>query len=111
MLIHEHARGIPRSISVICDNALVSGMALGRQPVGRDIILEVCRDFDLTVGTDSIFELKESSPRLGQESDEISETAFPTTLGSAAESESLGEAGPGDADDARGIRPLGLGRR
>jgi len=46
-LVHEHSRGIPRTISVICDNALVSGMALGRQPVGRDIVLEVCRDFDL----------------------------------------------------------------
>ena len=32
---------------MICDNALVSGMALGKQPVGRDIVLEVCRDFDL----------------------------------------------------------------
>ena len=52
MLIHEHSRGIPRTISVICDNALVSGMALGKQPVGRDIVLEVCRDFDLDVASD-----------------------------------------------------------
>ena len=37
MLIHEHSRGIPRTISVMCDNALVSGMALGRQPVDREI--------------------------------------------------------------------------
>jgi hypothetical protein len=47
MAIHEFSRGIPRTISVICDNALVSGMALNVQPVGRDIVLEVCRDFDL----------------------------------------------------------------
>jgi general secretion pathway protein A len=47
MLIHEHARGIPRTISVICDNALVSGFAMNRQPVGRDIVLEVVRDFHL----------------------------------------------------------------
>ena len=46
-LIHEHAGGIPRTISVICDNALVSGMALERQPVDRAIVLEVCRDFHL----------------------------------------------------------------
>jgi general secretion pathway protein A len=46
MAIHEYARGIPRTISVICDNALVSGMALGRQPVGRDVVLDVVRDFD-----------------------------------------------------------------
>ena len=48
MLIHEHSRGIPRIISVICDNALVSGMALDRQPVTRTIVAEVCRDFRLT---------------------------------------------------------------
>lgn len=45
MLIQEHSGGIPRSINVICDNALVSGMALGRRPVDREIIVEVCRDF------------------------------------------------------------------
>jgi type II secretory pathway predicted ATPase ExeA len=51
MLIHEHARGIPRIISVICDNALVSGMALDRQPVTRTIVAEVCRDFRLSTTT------------------------------------------------------------
>jgi type II secretory pathway predicted ATPase ExeA len=48
-LIHEHAHGIPRTISVICDNALVTGMALGRRPVDRAMVAEVCADFDLTV--------------------------------------------------------------
>ena len=47
VLIHEHSRGIPRTISVICDNALVSGFALDRQPVDRGIVLEVARDFQL----------------------------------------------------------------
>ena len=46
-LIHEFSRGIPRTISVMCDNALLGGMALGRQPVDREIVNEVCRDFDL----------------------------------------------------------------
>jgi general secretion pathway protein A len=53
MLIHEHSRGIPRTINVMCDNALVSGMALGRQPVDRAIVLEVSRDFDLQRETPS----------------------------------------------------------
>jgi general secretion pathway protein A len=48
LLIHEYARGIPRIISVICDNALVSGMALDRCPVDRAVVAEVCRDFHLT---------------------------------------------------------------
>ncbi|HXE80775.1 MAG TPA: AAA family ATPase [Vicinamibacterales bacterium] len=47
MLIHERSRGIPRTINVICDNALVTGMALGRQPVDRRIVEEVVRDFHL----------------------------------------------------------------
>jgi type II secretory pathway predicted ATPase ExeA len=47
MLIHEYSGGIPRTINVLCDNALLSGMAVGRQPVGRDIVFEVIRDFDL----------------------------------------------------------------
>jgi general secretion pathway protein A len=51
MLIHENARGIPRTISVICDNSLISGFALNRQPVGRDIVLEVSRDFHLVQET------------------------------------------------------------
>jgi general secretion pathway protein A len=46
-MIHERSRGIPRTISVIADNALVAGFALGRRPVSRAIVDEVCRDLDL----------------------------------------------------------------
>lgn len=52
-LIHEHSGGIPRTISVICDNALVNGMALDRRPVDRDAVLEVCRDFGLARQADA----------------------------------------------------------
>jgi general secretion pathway protein A len=45
-LIHEYSRGLPRTISVMCDNALMAGFALDRQ-VDGDIVREVCRDFDL----------------------------------------------------------------
>jgi len=45
--IHDHSHGIPRLTSVICDNALVSGFAADVKPVGRDLVLEVCRDFEL----------------------------------------------------------------
>ncbi len=47
MLIHERSLGVPRTVSVMCDNALLSAFALGRQPVDREIVLEVSRDFDL----------------------------------------------------------------
>ena len=56
--IHEHSRGIPRTISVICDNALVTGFAADVKPVGRDIVLEVCRDFQFSA----------PSPELGRTS-------------------------------------------
>lgn len=46
-MIHERGRGIPRTISVICDNALIAGFAAGERPVGRDTVKEVCEDLDL----------------------------------------------------------------
>lgn len=46
-LIYQRSGGIPRLISVICDNALISGFAADRRPITRDIVEEVCRDFDL----------------------------------------------------------------
>jgi general secretion pathway protein A len=45
-LIHERSRGVPRTISVLCDNALMTGFAVGQRPIGRDLVLEVCKDFD-----------------------------------------------------------------
>lgn len=45
--IHEYSGGIPRVISVICDNALLAAFASGRRPVTRDMVAEVCRDFDI----------------------------------------------------------------
>jgi general secretion pathway protein A len=46
-LIHERSRGIPRTVSVIADNALLGGFAVEEKPVGVSIVKEVCRDFDL----------------------------------------------------------------
>ena len=45
--IHEYSEGIPRTISVISDNALVSGFATNVQPIGSGIVREVCRDLGL----------------------------------------------------------------
>ena len=46
-LIHEYSHGVPRTISVICDNALMSGFALDQRRIDGHIVREVCRDFDL----------------------------------------------------------------
>ena len=48
LFIHEFSGGIPRTISVICDNVLVNGMALGRTMIDRATVTEVCRDLHLT---------------------------------------------------------------
>lgn len=49
-LIWERAKGLPRSISVIADNALLSGFALGQRPVNSQIVREVCQDFHFDGG-------------------------------------------------------------
>ena len=46
-LIHERSRGIPRTINVIADNALVNGFAAQQRPVTTELVREVCRDFDI----------------------------------------------------------------
>jgi general secretion pathway protein A len=45
--VHEASGGIPRTISVVCDNALLAGFAEDRRPVDADTVREVCADFDL----------------------------------------------------------------
>jgi general secretion pathway protein A len=44
-LIHEVSGGIPRVISVLCDNALITGFAENKKPVGSKLVQDVCRDF------------------------------------------------------------------
>lgn len=46
--IHQHSSGIPRVISVICDNALVNGFAADQKPIGAAIVGEVCRSLSLS---------------------------------------------------------------
>jgi hypothetical protein len=67
--MYEHSGGIPRTISVICDNALVSGFAADERPVSRQTVLEVCRDFDLSpravVVQETMAEPQPASPGAG----------------------------------------------
>ena len=52
--IHVASGGIPRTISVICENALVSGFAAGERMIDKDTIDEVCRDLDFEDGVASV---------------------------------------------------------
>jgi general secretion pathway protein A len=47
LAIHDASRGLPRTISVICENALLSGFATHRKPVDEALVREVTRDFAL----------------------------------------------------------------
>ncbi len=44
--VTKKARGIPRVINVLCDNALITGYGYRKQPVTRAIVKEIIRDFD-----------------------------------------------------------------
>jgi general secretion pathway protein A len=47
ILIHELSKGIARTISVVCDNALITGFALGRRPVDSAAVMEVAADHQI----------------------------------------------------------------
>jgi type II secretory pathway predicted ATPase ExeA len=44
--IHTASKGLPRSISVLCDNALLTAFAAGEKPVDSRTVMAVCRDFE-----------------------------------------------------------------
>jgi general secretion pathway protein A len=45
--IHQYSRGIPRTINVLAENALLTAFAVQERPVTRQVVMDVCRDFDL----------------------------------------------------------------
>jgi general secretion pathway protein A len=47
ILIHDLSKGIARTINVVCDNALITGLALGRRPVDSAAVMEVAVDYDI----------------------------------------------------------------
>jgi len=47
VLVHAVSGGIPRTISVVCDNAMLAGYAANVKPIGPDVVEEVSRDFRL----------------------------------------------------------------
>ncbi|MDR3570201.1 MAG: AAA family ATPase [Syntrophobacteraceae bacterium] len=45
-LIIKNANGIPRTINILCDNALITAFGYQRKPVDHEIVKEVIRDFE-----------------------------------------------------------------
>jgi general secretion pathway protein A len=73
VLIHERSRGIPRTINVIADNALVGGFAAQQRPVTTQLVREVCRDFDIAT-QQRVPEPKPASDKLVRSSRPLSKT-------------------------------------
>ncbi len=51
--IHSYSGGIPRIVNVLCDNALLTGYALGRKEVDTGIIREVAEDLNITTNLEA----------------------------------------------------------
>jgi type II secretory pathway predicted ATPase ExeA len=47
MAVFEASRGVPRTINVLCDNALIGGFAAQARPIPVGVVTDVCRDFDI----------------------------------------------------------------
>jgi len=45
--VFHASAGIPRTINVICDNALLGGFAAQVRPITTAVVNDICRDFDL----------------------------------------------------------------
>ena len=53
LAVHEASAGVPRTINVLCDNALITGLAAQVKPIDAGIVAQVCRDFDFALPTDA----------------------------------------------------------
>jgi len=71
-LVYLHSGGVPRTINVICDNALLSGYAADVKPIGGDIIEEVCREFDLPARPNLASAAPQPQPQVAQPAAPIS---------------------------------------
>ena len=65
--IYLYARGIPRIINVLCDNALLTAYALGRREVDASIIREVAEDLNLRSGVKPVVVLSKDQVSINSE--------------------------------------------
>jgi len=53
--IYSYSGGIPRIVNVLCDNALLTGYALGRKEIDTGILREVAEDLSITTNLEARF--------------------------------------------------------
>jgi type II secretory pathway predicted ATPase ExeA len=96
MLIHQHSAGIPRTISVICDNALLTCFGLGLNTVNEKMVLEVVRDFDLALADGQAPALQAREPQLPNQLNAGGEAMRPSLepLGGPAEIDATSDDSP-----------------
>jgi len=94
--IHRRSRGVPRTISVICDNALISGFSLHEKPVTAHTVQEVCRDFDFASEQSSSIGLPQVAPAPVESDHLAASTSFQqSTRRSADEGDPVAVPAPG----------------
>jgi type II secretory pathway predicted ATPase ExeA len=81
--IHHAAAGNPRTVNVICDNALLNGFAEQKKPIPSRLVEDVCRDFDLHASQSSPASVSQESPgaRIVEASDQSEAPASQTRTG------------------------------
>jgi general secretion pathway protein A len=107
-VIYERSAGIPRTISVICDNALLTGFAAGVKPVGPPIVLEVCRDFRLPQFKTMELAVPETPGQAGPVETGVAGAAIPAN-GRGTHVENLVMPEAPDGEEAGGTRKPGGG--
>jgi type II secretory pathway predicted ATPase ExeA len=43
-LIAEESKGVPRSINILCDMAMVYGFSSGEEKIGAEVVVELLKD-------------------------------------------------------------------
>lgn len=51
--VYAASKGLPRTVNVVCDNALIGGFAAQVKPINAAFVEDVCRDFDITRSVDA----------------------------------------------------------
>lgn len=62
LLIHESTGGLPRTVNVLCENALISGFAEQVRPVPVRVVKEVAHEFDMKEGNTTVATEKSAAP-------------------------------------------------
>ena len=61
--VFQASGGLPRTVNVISDNALIGGFAAQVKPINAKFVEEVCRDFDITSSAAPVSSLFEEDAR------------------------------------------------